>query len=319
MPRSPAADDRLGVYYGFKSMNSHIHLLEALTELSRVDRRPVVKERLRESARLGPRQDRRRAGRLESLPDARLAARSPRTTRSATTSRRPICWSRPPRPSGCPRRQDLAGRPQPGRSCARLGLGRRARRLLRQGRVVRRRGVRPEEGLVDRGRGAQRAPAHAPEVRRATPTATAKAFLKQWDFIEKHLIDPVHGGWYAETDARRQADRRRRQGQPVEGQLSHLAGPDERGDDAGPARRRALSGPGTSPPFPSPATGKLLLRLVAFIKSITMRYSGQREDAPHVAGRPCHADPGLHRSAAVGQRSSAPTSSWPTPRSDSLV
>ena len=25
--------DRLGVYYGFKSMNSHIHLLEALTEL----------------------------------------------------------------------------------------------------------------------------------------------------------------------------------------------------------------------------------------------------------------------------------------------
>ena len=41
--------------------------------------------------------------------------------------------------------------------------------------------------------------ADAPEVRRARPTATAKAFLKQWDFIEEHLIDPVHGGWYAET------------------------------------------------------------------------------------------------------------------------
>ena len=26
-----------------------------------------------------------------------------------------------------------------------------------------------------------------------------KAFLKQWSFIEKHMIDPVHGGWYAET------------------------------------------------------------------------------------------------------------------------
>jgi mannobiose 2-epimerase len=25
------------------------------------------------------------------------------------------------------------------------------------------------------------------------------AFLKQWDFIEKHLLDSIHGGWYAET------------------------------------------------------------------------------------------------------------------------
>ena len=41
--------DRLGVYYGFKSMNSHIHLLEALTELAKVDNRPVVHERLRET------------------------------------------------------------------------------------------------------------------------------------------------------------------------------------------------------------------------------------------------------------------------------
>jgi mannobiose 2-epimerase len=40
--------DRLGIYYGFKTMNSHIHMLEALAELSRVDPRPVVKERLRE-------------------------------------------------------------------------------------------------------------------------------------------------------------------------------------------------------------------------------------------------------------------------------
>ena len=41
--------DRLGVYYGFKSMNAHIHLLEALTELSKVDERPIVKERLSET------------------------------------------------------------------------------------------------------------------------------------------------------------------------------------------------------------------------------------------------------------------------------
>lgn len=49
-PDAPLAQrmDRLGVYYGFKTMNSHIHMLEALTELARVDSRPVVKERLRE-------------------------------------------------------------------------------------------------------------------------------------------------------------------------------------------------------------------------------------------------------------------------------
>ncbi|MDG3005663.1 AGE family epimerase/isomerase [Paludisphaera mucosa] len=41
--------DRLGVYYGFKTMNSHIHLLEALAELAKVDDRPVVRERLREA------------------------------------------------------------------------------------------------------------------------------------------------------------------------------------------------------------------------------------------------------------------------------
>ena len=41
---------------------------------------------------------------------------------------------------------------------------------------------------------------------------------------------------------RRHTDRRRRQGQPVEGQLSHLAGPDERGDAPG-ARRAATTPP----------------------------------------------------------------------------
>jgi cellobiose epimerase len=40
--------DALGTRYGFKSMNSHIHLLEALTELSRVWPDPQVKERLQE-------------------------------------------------------------------------------------------------------------------------------------------------------------------------------------------------------------------------------------------------------------------------------
>lgn len=53
-PTAPVAarKDRLGVYYGYKSMNSHIHLLEALAELARVDDRPIVRERLEEAFHL---------------------------------------------------------------------------------------------------------------------------------------------------------------------------------------------------------------------------------------------------------------------------
>jgi mannobiose 2-epimerase len=41
--------DRLGVYHGFKSMNSHIHLLEALAAYCRIEPTPLVKERLAET------------------------------------------------------------------------------------------------------------------------------------------------------------------------------------------------------------------------------------------------------------------------------
>lgn len=40
--------DQLGTLYGFKSMNSHIHLLEALTALAEVWPEPLVQQRLRE-------------------------------------------------------------------------------------------------------------------------------------------------------------------------------------------------------------------------------------------------------------------------------
>ena len=59
------------------------------------------------------------------------------------------------------------------------------------------------------------------------------AFFKQWAFIEKHMIDPTYGGWYCRDDARRQAERRRREGQPVEGQLPYVARLDECRQDAG--------------------------------------------------------------------------------------
>ena len=47
---SPGAGaDRLGIYYGFKSMNSHIHLLEALAEFHRIEHTRKSAERLAET------------------------------------------------------------------------------------------------------------------------------------------------------------------------------------------------------------------------------------------------------------------------------
>ena len=56
--------DRLGVYYGFKSMNAHIHLLEAIAEFSRVEKTPLVERATAGDARHRPRPHRRRAGGL---------------------------------------------------------------------------------------------------------------------------------------------------------------------------------------------------------------------------------------------------------------
>ena len=64
-----------------------------------------------------------------------------------------------------------------------------------------------------------------------------KAFLKQWDFIEKHLLDPIHGGWYAETTREGKLMGDGGKAKPVEGELSHVARIDERGQDARPPAR----------------------------------------------------------------------------------
>jgi len=46
--RNAKRTDAIGVPYGLKSTNAHIHVLEALAALSKVDKRAIVKERLRE-------------------------------------------------------------------------------------------------------------------------------------------------------------------------------------------------------------------------------------------------------------------------------
>ena len=197
--RSPAAQDRLGVYYGFKTMNSHIHMLEALTELSRVDSRPIVKERLREVFQIVRDKIAVEPGALNLYLTRDWRAIPAHDSFGHDIETAYLLVEAADGAGHGRRRADLEDRPQARRSCPRLGLGRRARRVLRQGRVVRRAGLRHDEGLVDPGRGPQRPARHGPEVRRARPTDTPEAFRKQWEFIDKHMIDPVHGGWFAET------------------------------------------------------------------------------------------------------------------------
>ena len=51
-------------------------------------------------------------------------------------------------------------------------------------------GLGHDESLVDRGRGPQRPAGDAPRSTASKTDRYAKAFRKQWDFIEKHMIDP---------------------------------------------------------------------------------------------------------------------------------
>ena len=44
------------------------------------------------------------------------------------------------------------------------------------------------------------APCSCMKSSNGTPIATENPFSNSGPFIEKHMIDPVHGGWYAETN-----------------------------------------------------------------------------------------------------------------------
>ena len=100
--------DVLGTRYGLKTMNSHIHLLEAFTGLYEAWPDPAVRGRLEEV--FGLVRDRILVGSIgfQNSTSPPTGAWCRATSRSATTSRRPTCWPRrrPPwagpttRPSG---------------------------------------------------------------------------------------------------------------------------------------------------------------------------------------------------------------------------
>ena len=182
-------------------MNSQIHILEALAEFSRVEKSA------RPSASGWPRllaivrdKDRRRAGGVEPLPLPRLEAPPPRTTHSATTSRRPILLVEAAEALGQARRPEAPG------SVARSLVD----HALDWGWDAR------HGGFFDKGDSFGQAAYDTTKIwwtqaeglnalllmHRRYGDETPRywdAFRKQWDFIDRHQIDHARGGWSWET------------------------------------------------------------------------------------------------------------------------
>jgi cellobiose epimerase len=199
-PTAPLAKrlDRVGVYYGFKSMNVHIHLLEAFTELSKVDSRPIVKERLRE---------------VFDIVSQRIAVEPGALNLYLTPDWRAI-------PAHDSFGHDVETAYLLVEAAEALGVPddptawRMARLLVDH--ALDWGWDEVHGGFYDKGESFG-GPAFAQNKvwwteaeglnalllmhlkHGATTDRYWKAFLKQWDFIEKHLIDPEHGGWYSET------------------------------------------------------------------------------------------------------------------------
>jgi mannobiose 2-epimerase len=190
--------DRLGIYYGYKTMNVHIHLLEAVTALSRVDRRATVKERLRElhgivrdkiavapgALNLYLTPDWRAVPAHDSfghdvetaylLVEAAEALGIPDDPRTWETARslvdHALDWGWDEEHGGFYDKGDAFGSPAWDRKKVWWTEAEGLNALL----------------VMDRKFGKR-------------DDRYARAFRKQWDFIEKHMIDPRHGGWFAET------------------------------------------------------------------------------------------------------------------------
>jgi mannobiose 2-epimerase len=192
--------DRLGVYYGFKSMNSHIHLLEAVAAFHRVERTPEVEARLRE---------------LLGIVRDRVAVEPGALNLYFTRDWRPT-------PAHDSFGHDVETAYLLVEAAEALGLPddpdtwRVARGLVDHALDAGWDGDRG--GFFDKG-----------DVFAGRPYDTTKvwwtqaeglnalllmhrefggetdryglAFLKQWEWIERHQLDPEHGGWFGEVDA----------------------------------------------------------------------------------------------------------------------
>lgn len=211
--------DRLGVYHGFKSMNAHIHLLEALTELAKVDARPVVQDRLREVFQVVLKRIAVEPGALNLyltpdwraipahdsfghdvetaflLVEAAHARGTPDDPEAWQMARllvdHALEWGWDDQHGGFYDKGESFGGPAFDQKKVWWTQAEGLNALL----------------LLHLKFGTSTSPSTTKNVDRSPGSGSASrlpsrywhAFLKQWEFIEKHMLDPVHGGWFAET------------------------------------------------------------------------------------------------------------------------
>ena len=190
--------DRLGTYYGFKSMNAHIHLLEALAEFSRVEKTALVERRL---------------GEVHAIVRDRIAAEPGALNLYLTRD-----WQATPAHDSfghdvetaylLVEAADALGTPDDPKTWH------MARRLVDHaldwgwddthgGFYYKGEAFAGEAFDTHKDWWTQAEGLNALLLMHKKYGAKTdrywKAFLKEWGFIEGHLIDPVHGGWYSGT------------------------------------------------------------------------------------------------------------------------
>jgi mannobiose 2-epimerase len=199
-PSAPvdARKDRLGVYYGYKSMNSHIHLLEALSELARVDDRPIVRERLKEAFHLVRDRIAVEPGALNlyltrdwraipahdsfghDVETAYLLVEAAETLRMPDEATWKVARRLVDHALDWGWDQRFGGFSDKGDSFA-AGSYDMTKVWWTQAEGLN------ALALLDRKYGRE-------------TNRYARAFAKQWEFIERHMLDPEYGGWFSETE-----------------------------------------------------------------------------------------------------------------------
>jgi cellobiose epimerase len=196
----PAAQrvDRLGIYHGFKTMNSHIHLLEALSAYYKIEKTDLVKQRLAETLAIVRDKIAVEPGALNLYltRDWRATPAHDSFGHDVETAYLLVEAS------------EALGKPDDGQT---WNMARRLVDHALDWGWDEEHGGFYDKGEVFAGQAFDKTKVWWTQaeglnalllIHRKYGDRTdryARAFLKQWDFIAKHLLDPVHGGWYSET------------------------------------------------------------------------------------------------------------------------